>query len=101
LSTQFQPGFGEISQEFRRLIEHPLNAKALTNIQFRQANRLRCGERAVCLGNGVAMRIAGGVIQKSIDPIDQQVADCVLHVLGFFVHFVPGQLQRLREEQLD
>ena len=33
--------------------------------------------------------------------VDQPVADRVFHVLGFFVHFVPGQVQRLDQKQLD
>ena len=39
--------------------------------------------------------------QKGVDPVDQPVADRVLHVLGFFVHFVPGEIERLHQEQLD
>ena len=37
-----------------------------------------------------------------VDPrLFQPIADGVLHVLGFFVNFVPGHFQRAREEQLD
>ena len=47
------------------------------------------------------MRVRFGMAQECIDAVDQPVADRVFHVLGFFVHFVPGQIQRLDQKQLD
>ena len=45
------------------------------------------------------MRIGVGMTQKGVDPIDQPIADGMLHVLGFFVDLVPGQVQRLHQKQ--
>ena len=56
---------------------------------------------AVGLGNRVAVRIGRRIAEEGVDPVDQQVADRVLHVLGFFVNLVPGQVERADQEQLD
>jgi hypothetical protein len=37
----------------------------------------------------------------SVDLVDEAVAYGVLHMLRFFVHFVPGKVERLDEKQLD
>ena len=47
------------------------------------------------------MRIGSRIAQIFIDPIDEQIADRVLHVLGLFVHFVPSQIERAHQKQLN
>ena len=39
--------------------------------------------------------------QVGVDAVDQRIAHRVLHVLGFFVDFVPGEVERLAQELLD
>ena len=47
------------------------------------------------------MRVGFRIVEELFDAIDQMIADRVLHVLGFFMDFVPGELKRLCKKQLD
>ena len=47
------------------------------------------------------MRIGVRMAQEGVDPIDQPIADRVLHVLGLLVDLVPGHLEGLCEEELE
>ena len=47
------------------------------------------------------MGIDDGVPQVSVDAIDEQIADRVLHVLGLFVDFGPIEVEGFGQEELD
>ena len=49
----------------------------------------------------IAVGIGIGITQIRIDPIHEQIAHRVFHVLGLVVDFVPGQVERPNEEQLN
>ena len=42
-----------------------------------------------------------GAVPIIVDPVDERVADGVLHVFRFFMHFVPRHLERRGEKELD
>ena len=44
------------------------------------------------------MGIRIGIVEELIDAIDEQIANGVFHFLSFFVHFVPGEIERADEE---
>ena len=47
------------------------------------------------------MGIRLGMTKEHIDPVHQQIAHGVLHVLGFLVNLIPVEIERLDEKQFD
>ena len=47
------------------------------------------------------MGIAIRVLQKGVDPVDEEITDGMLHMLRLFVDLIPREVERLDEEQLD
>ena len=47
------------------------------------------------------MRIDIGMAEEGVDPIDQQITDGVLHVLGLVVHLVPAHVERAEQKEFD
>lgn len=101
LAADGEAGFGEESEELRRLVEHSREAELFAARAFRQAAADRFGQRAVGAGDWVAVRVDAGEAEEGVDLVDEQVAHRVFHVLRLFVNLVPRELERRREEQLD
>ena len=91
----------QVPQKLRRLVQHAYQSKRLTDLPARQACRLRGRDSSVGCRDRVAMWIGRRKAQKRVDAVDQQIADRVLHVLGFVMHFVPGEAERVDEKQFD
>jgi CelD/BcsL family acetyltransferase involved in cellulose biosynthesis len=57
--------------------------------------------RAVGVGNRIAMWIVGGPAEHLVDPLDQALRDDVLELFGLVVDLVPPHAHHLDEERLD
>jgi len=101
LGFQAEARFGEVAEEFGRLLDDADDAEPLAGGDLRQTLAGGARDRAVGFGDWVAVRIGGGVAEEGVDTVHEQIADSVLHVFGFFVDFVPSQLKRASQEQFD
>jgi hypothetical protein len=55
----------------------------------------------VFLGDDVPVRVDLGVAENSGDPVFKTLGDEMFQPLGLLVHFVPGVLQNIMQEELE
>ena len=91
--AQGQARVGKRAQKFSRLVEHAGQLECRPGRAFCQGvpgRFLRGAERvAVGAGDRIAVGIDIGVAEEGIDPIDEQIADGMLHMFSLVMHLVP------------
>jgi hypothetical protein len=89
------------AQEIRLLIRDLPDGHRRVERALEQRMELSVGNRAVGLGDGVAVRIEPGAPEHLVDALDEPIGDDVLELFGLFVHLIPSEAQHPHQEQLD
>ena len=66
-----------------------------------QAVQLARRDRAVRVGNRVAVRVVRRMTEHLVDPLDQPLGDDVFELLRLVVHFGPAHAHHLHQKELD
>jgi hypothetical protein len=90
----------EVPQHLGVRVGDPGDHARLAVHTHRQLARVRRGDAPVGGRDGVAVRVASGVAQLGVDPVEHGVRDRVLEDFGLVVHLVPAVPELVDQERL-